>query len=550
MLRPLHTVSLGLLLAAAASAQGGEVGLSRVRATFQKADASGDGKLDAQEATKAGIPAADVRRLDHDKDGSLSGDEFLLYYRQLLSRAGRKAAKDLEDEAARILAARKQATDRARRRGQGERPAPKPEVTPAPEGKPAPEPQAAPDSETARATNLVRRAVRSGRVQASEGAEVLALLEAKGDQDAPTLREQHRRARARIQAMTRAGVVSADEGRQLMNAIGRRLQQAGVQPAPEPAPEGEAPAAGGTEPPAEQGPAPVAQTESQRAAALVRTAVRSGRIQADQGDEVLALLESKGAQDADSLRTQHRKARARIQAMAQAGVVTPEEGRQLMNAIGRRLQQAGVTPAPEGAGDDGGPAPKPAPEPVVQGEYERAAALVRLAVRSGRIQAGEGAEVLELLEAKGAQDADSLRTQHRKARARIQAMAQAGVVTPEQGRQLMNAIGRRLQQAGIQPADPEPAQRGGGERPAPRPEARPEAKPQEKPQEKPQQRPQPAPAARGGEQKPAPAGRGGDAGRGPRPAARPQEAPKPARRPAVRKPVDPPASRGGRGGRS
>ncbi|MDA0948292.1 MAG: hypothetical protein O2799_07215, partial [Planctomycetota bacterium] len=132
MKHSLQTLSLGLLLAAVASAQGGEVGLARVRATFQKADASGDGKLDAKEATKAGIPAGDVRRLDHDKDGSLSGDEFLLYYRQLLSRAGRKAAKDLEDEAARILSARKQATDGARRRGQGDRPAPQPEVTPAP----------------------------------------------------------------------------------------------------------------------------------------------------------------------------------------------------------------------------------------------------------------------------------------------------------------------------------------------------------------------------------------------------------------------------------
>jgi uncharacterized protein YlaN (UPF0358 family) len=546
MKRPLQTLSLGLLLAAAASAQGGEVGLARVRATFQKADASGDGKLDAKEATKAGIPAGDVRRLDHDKDGSLSGDEFLLYYRQLLSRAGRKAAKDLEDEAARILAARKQATDGARRRGQGDRPAPKPEVTPAPGEQPAPQPQPELDSETARAADLVRRAVRSGRVQASEGAEVLALLEAKGEQDAPTLREQHRRARARIQAMTRSGVVSADQGRQLMNAIGRRLQQAGVQPAPEPAPEVDAPPVDPVQPPAEQGPAPVAQTESQRAAVLVRTAVRSGRIQAAQGDEVLALLESKGPQDADSLRTQHRKARARIQAMAQAGAVTPEEGRQLMNAIGRRLQQAGVTPAPEEAGDQGEPAPQPAPEPVIQSEYDRAAALVRLAVRSGRVQASEGAEVLELLESKGAQDADSLRTQHRKARARIQAMAQAGVVTPEQGRQLMNAIGRRLQQAGVQPADPEPAQRGGEDGPAPRPEVRPAPKPQPKPQEQ----PQPAPGARGGGDKPAPAARGGDAGRGPRPAARPQEAPKPARRPAVRKPVDPPASRGGRGGRS
>lgn len=536
MKSPLQTLSLGLLLTAAASAQGGAVDLARVRATFQKADASQDGKLDSKEAIKAGIPAADVRRLDHDKDGALSGDEFLLYYRQLLSRAGRKAAKDLEDEAARILAARKQATDRARRdaarqgQGEGSGPAPQAGPTEKPTQQPAQRPTQQPaggegsepamSSDLARAADLVRRAVRTGRVQASEGAEVLDLLQAKGAQDATSLREQHRRARARIQAMARSGAVSADQGRQLMNAIGRRLQQAGVQPAPE--------VAGPTDQPQEaQSEQAQPQTELQRAAALVRTAVRSGRIQASEGAEVLELLESKGAQDADSLRTQHRKARARIQAMANAGVVTPEQGRQLMNAIGRRLQQAGLKPAPE---EDGAkPAQEPGAEPTQQSELQRAAALVRLAVRTGRVQASEGAEVLDLLEAKGAQDADSLRTQHRKARARIQAMANAGVVTPEQGRQLMNAIGRRLQQAGVKPADPEPAAGGDGVRPAPRPEPAP------------QQR---RGATRRGSKTPNaqdPSKPAGDVSG--RPAARPKEAPKPARRPATRKPADPPRAK-------
>ena len=192
MKSPLQTLSLGLLLTAAASAQGGAVDLARVRATFQKADASQDGKLDSKEAIKAGIPAADVRRLDHDKDGALSGDEFLLYYRQLLSRAGRKAAKDLEDEAARILAARKQATDRARRdaarqgQGEGSGPAPQAGPTEKPTQQPAQRPTQQPvggegsepamSSDLARAADLVRRAVRTGRVQASEGAEVLDLL--------------------------------------------------------------------------------------------------------------------------------------------------------------------------------------------------------------------------------------------------------------------------------------------------------------------------------------------------------------------------------------
>ena len=437
MKSPLQTLSLGLLLTAAASAQGGAVDLARVRATFQKADASQDGKLDSKEAIKAGIPAADVRRLDHDKDGTLSSDEFLLYYRQLLSRAGRKAAKDLEDEAARILAARKQATDRARRdaarqgQGEGSGPAPQAGPTEKPAQRPTQQPQdgngsePAMSSDLARAADLVRRAVRTGRVQASEGAEVLDLLQGKGPQDATSLREQHRRARARIQAMANSGAVSADQGRQLMNAIGRRLQQAGVQPAPE-------------------------------------VASPAGSAPADQ---------------------------------------TP----------------ASQTPA------------TPAPGAQAQGELQRAAALVRVAVRSGRVQASEGAEVLELLEAKGAQDADSLRTQHRKARARIQAMMNDGSLAPDQARQLMNAIGRRLQQAGVKPADPAPAERGEGARPAPGP------------QPAPQQR---RGATRRGSKTPNaqdPSKPAADVTG--RPAARPQEAPKPARRPATRKPADPPRAK-------
>ena len=133
-----------------------------------------------------------------------------------------------------------------------------------------------------------------------------------------------------------------------------------------------------------------------------------------------------------------------------------------MNAIGRRLQQAGVQPAPEVKDEGQQPQAKPAQQ------NEPSAAVVRLAVRSGRVQASQGAEVLDLLEA-SAQDAESLRTQHRKARA-IQAMLQDGSVTPDQGRQLMNAIGRRLQQAGRWRNPPRPTKG----RPAPGPQPAPQ----------------------------------------------------------------------------
>lgn len=575
---PLLLSLLVLAPAASASPQGGAVGLSRARTTFQRADTSKDGKLDTAEAARAGIPSGDLRKLDHDQDGSLSGDEFIVYYRQLLSRAGRKAAKDLEDEAARILAARKQAQDKRRERAQdarGGRPGAQP-----PQGKPAdgPAPAEAPGSSDEE-VKLLQRAVAAGRITAGEARDVLGLLQSSSS-DAATLRDLHTSARARIEALQASGKVSPEEGRKLMNSIRARLVRAGVQPAPVPSPEAAADPSlevlrravsvgrispeearevqqlleekgsqperlrtlhqgararieamaqrgqisaedgrtlmksidarltrAGVKPASnEPAPAPAEAPALDPNVALLRRAVASGRVQPAEAREVLDLLESKD-NEPNRLRNMHRKARARIQAMITAGQIDAGQGRQLMGGIATRLRSVGVTPAPAG-----GDVP---PTPVTKEDAN--VALIRRAVEAGRVQASEAREVLDLLQGT-TKDAAELRLLHRKARARIQAMAQAGVIDAKGGRSLMEAINARLASAGVTP-DPVPAERGdskqGGDQPAPKPAARGEGRPK--------------PAARGGAD-----GRGASRPKqgGGRPQARPAQKPKPVQRPA------------------
>ena len=109
MQKSTHLIILGLFLVGGASAQASGVTLGKVRATFSKADTNGDALLSRAEAAAAGIPSRDMQRMDADKSGSLSGEEFIVYYSQLLSRAGRTSAKDLEAEVKRINAARRAA---------------------------------------------------------------------------------------------------------------------------------------------------------------------------------------------------------------------------------------------------------------------------------------------------------------------------------------------------------------------------------------------------------------------------------------------------------
>ena len=83
------------------------VDLTRVRATFAKADVDRSGYLEPGEAKRASIPTAHFALQDNDRDLRLSSEEFVTYYRQLLIAAGRPVASDLDSEAAKIQAARR-----------------------------------------------------------------------------------------------------------------------------------------------------------------------------------------------------------------------------------------------------------------------------------------------------------------------------------------------------------------------------------------------------------------------------------------------------------
>jgi hypothetical protein len=82
--------------------------LASARALFAGADVSKDGSVSADEAARAGISRRVLLALDHDGDGSLSSAEFTVGYRQALLDAHRPVSADLEAEAGRLLALRKQ----------------------------------------------------------------------------------------------------------------------------------------------------------------------------------------------------------------------------------------------------------------------------------------------------------------------------------------------------------------------------------------------------------------------------------------------------------
>ena len=87
--------------------------VDRVLLLFAGADADDDRKIAPAEAQKAGIRGADFATYDYNADRSWEPDEFLLYYRGLLQRAGHKVAPELDQAVEKVLDARK-AAERAR----------------------------------------------------------------------------------------------------------------------------------------------------------------------------------------------------------------------------------------------------------------------------------------------------------------------------------------------------------------------------------------------------------------------------------------------------
>ena len=108
--------SLLLLAVALLSADSGlaqrpvATGVERAHRTFKAADKDKNKQLDPMEALRAQIPSRDFGAQDADKDKKLSKDEFTVYYRHLLSSAGRAVPADLEAEVKRIMDVRKKAS--------------------------------------------------------------------------------------------------------------------------------------------------------------------------------------------------------------------------------------------------------------------------------------------------------------------------------------------------------------------------------------------------------------------------------------------------------
>ena len=103
-----------LLLCSGPAASGSpEDVLKRVREIYDAIDANKDGKVMLTEATAAGISAVDFAKLDSDRSAFLDAGEFVVYYRQLLIRAGSKVPAELDTEIRRIAAVKKAAAEKA-----------------------------------------------------------------------------------------------------------------------------------------------------------------------------------------------------------------------------------------------------------------------------------------------------------------------------------------------------------------------------------------------------------------------------------------------------
>lgn len=95
--------------------------LPKIYATFRAADLDRDGDLTQAERDAVGLPKADSKAFDLDGDSLWCEGEFVLYYRRLLKRNGKKIDRALELEAGRINRAYMDATNRGLNRDAAKR---------------------------------------------------------------------------------------------------------------------------------------------------------------------------------------------------------------------------------------------------------------------------------------------------------------------------------------------------------------------------------------------------------------------------------------------
>lgn len=82
-----------------------ELDLGEVRASFARADAESDGRLDRRQADSGGVSGEQFQQFDANTDGLLDAEEYLVARQSLAARTGRAVAVDLGAESTRIQAA-------------------------------------------------------------------------------------------------------------------------------------------------------------------------------------------------------------------------------------------------------------------------------------------------------------------------------------------------------------------------------------------------------------------------------------------------------------
>ena len=359
MQKSTQLIILGLILVGGAQAQSKGVSLKKVRTIFSKADANQDGLLNRAEATAVGIPQRDMVRVDADKSGDLSGEEFVFYYSQLLTRAGRAPAKDLEVEAKRITDARRAAKKKAQERVDQARADKKAKD----QGRAdeARTDSKAKDQERIDQARADKKAKDQGRADEartdSKAKDQERIDQARADKkakDQGRADEARTDSKAKDQAridQARADKKTKDQGRaDEARTDSKAKDQARIDQARA---DKKAKDQGRKD---AQKPTTSPETEIQGAIKSLRAAVQVGRVSADGAKNVLALLTNKGVPtNVEDLRLLHQSATTRVTALAKAGKLTSGEARELHKALTRRMQQAAAKHAP--AGQD--PAAKP-----------------------------------------------------------------------------------------------------------------------------------------------------------------------------------------------
>jgi len=86
--------------------------LKSAQAFFTRGDSDGNGQLSLRETTSMGITQRQAASYDANGDGSIQKSEFYVAYRKMAIAGGETTNSDLDNEVARILAARKAAKDK------------------------------------------------------------------------------------------------------------------------------------------------------------------------------------------------------------------------------------------------------------------------------------------------------------------------------------------------------------------------------------------------------------------------------------------------------